>query len=185
MTPGSVTVNHLQCPNLVTLTRIRPSTTPSTNSTSPVQGRQENGRGPRQVKSMQYMQAAKNCRESSFIRLLSSRMLVTQAANYDRPISVLLKDPNAHSALSQSELVPGTSASEYLFQTMVGVRKLCRAPHRGLSVPQMLDSRQKSVTRCHYSRQSRAHVLLQSTSQNFVYALPRMFLSNMHLVSSY
>ena len=137
---------------------------------------------------MQYMQATKNCRESSVICLLSSRMPVTQGANHDRPISVLLKDPNAHSALSQSELVPGTSASEYSFQTMVGVRKSCRAPHRGLSVPQMLDSRrhpQKRVTCCHYSRQSRAHALLQSTLQNFVYTLPRMFLSNMHLVSSY
>ena len=66
---------------------------------------------------------------------------MTEAANYDRPTSVLSKDPNARSALSQSELAPGTSASEYLFQTMVEVRRLCRAPHRGLSAPQMLDSR--------------------------------------------
>ena len=111
-----------------------------------------------------------------------------KAANYDRPISALLKDPNARSVLSQSEPAPDTSASEYLFQTMVGVRKWCRAPHRSLSAPQMLDSRQhlqKSVTRCHYSRQRRAHVFLQSTAQNFVYALPRRFLSDMHLVSSY
>src|SRR5271156_1949088 len=116
-------------------------------------------------------------------------MMVTQTANYDRPISVLSKDPNARSALSQSELAPGTSASEYLFQAMAGVRKLCKAPHRGLSAPQRLDRRQhlpKSETRCHYySGQSRAHVLLWSAAQNFICPLPRTFPPDMHLVNSY
>jgi hypothetical protein len=133
--------------------------------------------------------ACNTCKQRKIaVSRLSSRMMVTQTANYDRPISVLSKDPNARSALSQSELAPDTSASEYLFQAMARVRKLCRALHRSLSAPQMLDGRrhlQKRGTDCHYSGQSRAHVFLWSATQNFVWPLPRMFLSDMYLVSSY
>jgi hypothetical protein len=131
---------------------------------------------------MQYLQAAKNCRESS-PSVCRRRLLIMVDL-----LSVLSKDPNARSALSQGELAQGTSASEYLFQTMAGIRKLCRAPHKGLSAPQMLDGRQhlpKSETHCRYSGQSRAHVLLWSAAQNFVCPLPGMFLSDMRLASSY